>query len=149
MWIPNSLTIPPHSPLVTIISFSKSVSLFLFHKYVYLCYFFLDSTSKWYHVHSTVFKMDGQQGPTVQHRELCSVLCGSLHERGVWGREDTCIWMAGSLCWAPETIIALLISCTPISNKKFLKILEVIAVTENDISRVTWYKFQNEITNHI
>ena len=35
------------------------------------------------HVHIAIFKMDNQQGPTVQHRELCSMLCGSLHERGV------------------------------------------------------------------
>ena len=26
------------------------------------------------HVHTTVFKMDNQQGPTVQNRELCSML---------------------------------------------------------------------------
>ena len=26
------------------------------------------------HVHAAVFKMDNQQGPTVQHIELCSVL---------------------------------------------------------------------------
>ena len=32
--------------------------------------------------------MDNQQGPTVEHRELCSVLCGSLDGRGVWGRMD-------------------------------------------------------------
>jgi len=25
-----------------------------------------------------VFEMNNQRGPTVQHRELCSVLCGSL-----------------------------------------------------------------------
>ena len=30
-----------------------------------------------------IFKMDNQQGPTVQHRELCSMLCDSLDERGV------------------------------------------------------------------
>ena len=29
------------------------------------------------------FKMDKQQGPTVQQRELCSMLCGSLDGRGV------------------------------------------------------------------
>ena len=34
--------------------------------------------------------MDNQQGPTVQHMELCSVLCGSLDGRGVWGTRDTC-----------------------------------------------------------
>ena len=31
------------------------------------------------------FKMDNQQGPTVQHRELYSMLCGSLDGRGVGG----------------------------------------------------------------
>ena len=30
-------------------------------------------------------KMDDQQGPTEQHRELCSMLCGSLDGRVVWG----------------------------------------------------------------
>ena len=25
------------------------------------------------------------EGPTVQHRELCLMLCGSLDGRGVWG----------------------------------------------------------------
>ena len=29
-----------------------------------------------------IFKMDHQQGPTVQHRELCSVFRGSLGARG-------------------------------------------------------------------
>jgi len=38
------------------------------------------------HVHTALFTMDKQQGPTVWHMELYSVLCGSLDERGVWGR---------------------------------------------------------------
>ena len=33
--------------------------------------------------------MDHQQGPTVQHRELCSMLRGSLDGTGVWGRVST------------------------------------------------------------
>ena len=33
------------------------------------------------HVHTAIFKVDSQQGPTVEHRELCSVLCGSLDGR--------------------------------------------------------------------
>ena len=33
-----------------------------------------------------IFKMDNQPGPTVQHRELCWRLCGSLDGRRVWGR---------------------------------------------------------------
>ena len=65
------------------------------------------------------FKMDNQQGPTVQHREHCSMLCGSLDGRGVWGRMDACICMAESLCYPPETITTLLIGYTPIQNKKF------------------------------
>ena len=34
--------------------------------------------------------------------------------RGVWGRRDTCICMAESLCCPPETIITLLIGYTSI-----------------------------------
>ena len=34
----------------------------------------------------------------------CSMLCGSLDGRGVWGRMATCIYMAESLPCLPETI---------------------------------------------
>ena len=37
------------------------------------------------HVHTVIFKMDNQQGPTVQLRELCSMLCSSLDRRSVGG----------------------------------------------------------------
>ena len=37
------------------------------------------------HVHTVIFKMSDQQGPTVWHRELCSTLCGSLDGKGIWG----------------------------------------------------------------
>ena len=37
---------------------------------------------------------------------------------GVWGRMDTCICMAESLHCSPETITVLLITYTPIENKK-------------------------------
>ena len=33
------------------------------------------------HVHTTIFKMDNQQGPTAQYRELCLLLSGSLERR--------------------------------------------------------------------
>ena len=36
-------------------------------------------------VHTAAFKMDQQQGPTKEHRELCSMSRGSLNGRGVWG----------------------------------------------------------------
>ena len=67
-------------------------------------------------VHIVIFKVDHQQGPTIQHRELCSMSCGSLHGRGVWGRMDTCIRMAQSLCCPPENITALIICYTPIQS---------------------------------
>ena len=37
------------------------------------------------------------------------MLCGGLDGRGVWGRMDTCICMAESLCCPPETITTLFI----------------------------------------
>ena len=42
-------------------------------------------TNLWLSVHTAIFKMNNQQGPTVQPMELCSMLCGSLDGRGVWG----------------------------------------------------------------
>ena len=36
-------------------------------------------------IRAAVFKMDNQQGPPGQQVELCSMLCGSLDERGVGG----------------------------------------------------------------
>ena len=59
-------------------------------------------------VHNTIFKMDNQQGPTLQHAELFSMLCASLDRRGVWGRMDTYVCMAESLCCSPETTTTLL-----------------------------------------
>ena len=38
------------------------------------------------------------------------MLCGSLDVRGVWGRMDTCIWMAESLHCSPETITILFVN---------------------------------------
>ena len=74
------------------------------------------------HVHTAIFKKDNQQGPTVQHRELCLMLWGSLGvPRGVWGRMDPCICMAEPLPCSPETVIALLIGYTPVQNEKLKK----------------------------
>ena len=72
------------------------------------------------HVHTAVFKMDNQQGPTVYHWELCSVLYGSLDGREVWGRMDTCTHRAEYICCPPETITKLLIGYTPIQNASLL-----------------------------
>jgi len=52
---------------------------------------------------------------------LCSRLCDSLDGRGVWGRMDTCVRMAESLCSPSETTTTLLVNYTPIQNKKLKK----------------------------
>ena len=65
-----------------------------------------DSQGVWDgHGHTALFKMDNQQGPAVQHREFCSVFCGSLGGRGAWGRMDTCVCMAEPLRRPPETLL--------------------------------------------
>ena len=74
-----------------------------------------DSQGVWDgHVHIAIFKIDNQQEPPVQHRELCSMLCGSLFGRVVCGRMDTCVFMAESFCCPPETTKTLLIGYAPI-----------------------------------
>ena len=47
---------------------------------------------------------------TVEHMEVCPILCGSLDRREVWGRMGTGIFMAKPLCSLPEitTILKLL-----------------------------------------
>ena len=50
--------------------------------------------------------------------ELCSMFFVAAWMGGeVWGRTDTCIRMAESLCCPPETITTLFISYTPMQNK--------------------------------
>ena len=61
-----------------------------------------------------VCKMHTKQGPTVLYMEFCSILCGSLDKRAVWGKRVSCICMAESLCHSPEIITSLLIDYTPI-----------------------------------
>ena len=53
-------------------------------------------------VHTAIFKMDNQEGPTVEPREPCSVLCDSLDGRGVWARMDTRVCMAEFLCYGQQ-----------------------------------------------
>ena len=65
-----------------------------------------------------------QQGPTAQHMELCSTFYGSLDGRGVWGRMDTCVWMAVSLRCSSETITTLLIGYTPIGTFRLAQMVK-------------------------
>ena len=69
------------------------------------------------------FKMDKQQGLLYSTllNKLSSMSCGSLDGKGVWGRMDTCIGMAESLCYSPEMTTTLLICYTSIQNKSFSK----------------------------
>ena len=53
--------------------------------------------------------------------KLYSMLCASPNGMGVRGRMNTFIWMAESLCCWHEATTTLLISYTPIQNKKFEK----------------------------
>ena len=52
----------------------------------------------WY-VHTVLFKTANQQGPTVQHRELCSILCNSLNGKIIWKRIDTGICITLLYTW--------------------------------------------------
>ena len=70
-------------------------------------------------VHTAVFKKDNQQGPTVQHGELGSMLCDILDGRRVREKMDTHICMAESLHCSLETTTTQLIGYTPIQNKTF------------------------------
>ena len=79
-----------------------------------ICLSWSDETRSLCLVHTGIFKMDKQQGPTGYPRELCPMLHGSQDGRGVQGRMDPRICMAESLCCPPETMTTLLISYTPI-----------------------------------
>ena len=72
------------------------------------------------HIHTAVFKMDKQQGPTVQHKNSAQCYVPAWMERTL-GHYGFGICMAGSLCCSPETITALLPGYTPIQSKKFFK----------------------------
>ena len=50
-----------------------------------------DSQGVWDgHGHTAVFNMENQQGPAVQHRELCSIICNNLLvTRGKDGGRDS------------------------------------------------------------
>ena len=66
--------------------------------------------------HTAVFKIDQQQGPTVQPRELCSMLCGSLGGKGVWGDNGHGYmygWVPSLFTWNYHNIVHWLYS-----NKK-------------------------------
>ena len=48
--------------------------------------------------------------------ELCSMLCGSVDGKGVWGENKHMYMYAELLCHSPETTTTSLISYTPTQN---------------------------------
>ena len=55
------------------------------------------------------------------------MLCDSLDGRGVWGRMDTCICMAESLCCPGETITMLFTDCES-ENVKSLSHIQLFVI---------------------
>ena len=131
------------------------MSLFLFCNEAHLYHFFLNSTFKACHYgggcwgrgeEATIsefgmdrytllhFKWITNKDLLLNYREFCSMLCGSLDGRGVWGRIDTCICVAESLHSSPKTTTALLIGGTVVKN------LPANAETEFDpwVGKIPW-----------
>ena len=75
------------------------------------------------YVHTAVFNMDKQQGPTVQYMEICSMLCDNLDWRGICGDNGYMyIHMGEFFHCSPETITTcLLIGYTPVQNRSLKK----------------------------
>ena len=63
------------------------------------------------------------------------MLCGCLDGKRVWGRMDTCIYIAESVLHSPKTTTTLLIDYTPIQNVNFGK--------KNTISHVLYAAYQH------
>ena len=53
-------------------------------------------------IHTTIFKIDNQQGPAIWHGGLCSTLCNNLYGKKVWERIDICTCITESLYCTPE-----------------------------------------------
>ena len=60
-----------------------------------------------WHVHIAIFKIDNQQGSTVEHRELCSIFCNNLNGKIIWKRIEKInftadllgIWSRAIICY--------------------------------------------------
>ena len=53
--------------------------------------------------HTAVYKMDNQQGHTVQHGELYSIFCDNPYEKKNLKGMNICICITESLGYTPET----------------------------------------------
>ena len=62
------------------------------------------------------------------------MLCASLDGRGLWGRADTHLYMAESLCRSPETTPPVLTGYIPLQNKSLkLKKKQTTQITKQSI----------------
>ena len=59
-----------------------------------------------------IFKMDNQQGPIIQHKEVCLVLCNNLNGKRILKRIDPCVCITELLCCVLETSTTFLINYT-------------------------------------
>ena len=60
------------------------------------------------------YKIDNQQGTTVQYRELSSIFCNNLNGKIIQKRKDKCLCITELLRCIPETNTTLLINYIPI-----------------------------------
>ena len=59
-------------------------------------------------MHTIVYGMDGQWGPTVKHRELYQYsVITYIYEKKNWKKMDVCICISESLCCIAEIIMTL------------------------------------------
>ena len=65
-------------------------------------------------IHTIKYKIDNQQGPNAEHRELYSIFSDSLYEKGILKRMNICIFITESLCHTLETNTTLQINYIPI-----------------------------------
>ena len=73
-----------------------------------------DKLGVWdWHIDTALFNMDNQQGPTVYNKEFCSRFYNNPNGKRILKRTGNCVYIykPESLCCAPETHTALLVSC--------------------------------------
>ena len=87
-------------------------------------------------VHTAIFKIDNQQGPTIQYREFCSIFCNNLKEKRIC-KECIYINITESLCHTPETNTTQLINYTP--TQKVLK-HSLMTMPSKHVQRTTMYQ---------
>ena len=55
------------------------------------------------HIYATIHKIENQQRPTVEPRELYSTFCDNLYGKRICKKMDMCMCITVSFCCTPET----------------------------------------------